>query len=79
MADVLGSGDADFLAFCRPFIREPDFPRQLQAGRRGHLDCVSCNICLMHDGTDPLQCWRKSAGRLAYHAYCRFIRDRKAS
>ena len=37
MADVLRSGDADLLAFARPFVREPSF---------------------------------------AYHAYCRFWRDR---
>jgi hypothetical protein len=39
---------------------------------------VSCNICLAHDGFDPLKCWRKSAADLAYHAYCRFWRDRAA-
>jgi 2,4-dienoyl-CoA reductase-like NADH-dependent reductase (Old Yellow Enzyme family) len=78
MAELLRSGDADFLAFARPFIREPDFPNALQAGRRGAVDCVSCNICLAHDGFDPLQCWRKNAGDLAYHAYCRLWRDRAA-
>jgi 2,4-dienoyl-CoA reductase-like NADH-dependent reductase (Old Yellow Enzyme family) len=78
MAEVLRSGDADFLAFARPFIREPDFPNALQAGRRGAVDCVSCNICLLHDGFDPLQCWRKNAADLAYHAYCRLWRDRAA-
>jgi 2,4-dienoyl-CoA reductase-like NADH-dependent reductase (Old Yellow Enzyme family) len=78
MAEVLRSGDADFLAFARPFVREPAFPNVLQAGRRGGLDCVSCNICLAHDGFDPLKCWRKSAADLAYHAYCRLWRDRAA-
>jgi 2,4-dienoyl-CoA reductase-like NADH-dependent reductase (Old Yellow Enzyme family) len=78
MADVLRSGDADFLAFARPFVREPDFPNALQAGRRGAVDCVSCNICLVHDGFDPLQCWRKNVSDLAYHAYCRLWRDRTA-
>ena len=76
MADVLNSGDADFLAFARPFVREPDFPSKLEAGRRGTLDCVSCNVCLAHDGFDPLQCWRKNARDLAYHAYCRLWHDR---
>ena len=78
MTDVLTTGDADFLAFARPFVRESAFPRSLQAGREGALDCVSCNICLAHDGFDPLKCWRKSAADLAYHAYCRFWRDRAA-
>jgi 2,4-dienoyl-CoA reductase-like NADH-dependent reductase (Old Yellow Enzyme family) len=69
MAEVLRSGDADFLAFARPFVREPAFPTRCS---------VSCNICLAHDGFDPLKCWRKSAADLAYHAYCRFWRDRAA-
>ncbi len=79
MTDVLSSGDADFLAFARPFVREPDFPLALSKGRVGPLDCVSCNICLAHDGFDPLQCWRKRSADLAYHAYCRFWRDRGAA
>ena len=79
MTDVLQSGDADFLALARPFVREPDFPLTLQNGRAGALDCVSCNICLAHDGYDPLQCWRTRVRDLAYHAYCRFWRDRSRS
>jgi 2,4-dienoyl-CoA reductase-like NADH-dependent reductase (Old Yellow Enzyme family) len=75
MARILGAGDADFLAAARPFIREPDFPQSLKAGRRGLLDCVSCNICLEHDGTDSLKCWRKNARDLAVHAYRHFLRD----
>ncbi len=78
MADILRAGEADFFAMARPFIREPDFPAALQAGRRGRVDCVSCNICLAHDGIDPLKCWRKKASDLAFHAYCHFWRDRGA-
>ena len=76
MADVIESGDADFVALARPFIREPDLANKLAAGRRGLVDCVSCNICLGHDGTDELRCWRKSWRSLAYHAYARYWRDR---
>jgi 2,4-dienoyl-CoA reductase-like NADH-dependent reductase (Old Yellow Enzyme family) len=76
MAEVISSGDADFIAMARPFIREPDIAKQIVAGRRGMVDCVSCNICLNHDGKDPLQCWRKKWRSLAHHAYCRFWRDR---
>ena len=79
MTEILRADDADFFAMARPFVREPDFPNALRAGRRGAVDCVSCNICLMHDGFDPLQCWRKSATDLAFHAYCRFWRDRHAT
>ena len=53
MTDVLASGDADFVAMARPFIREPDLVRKLEAGRTGGVECVSCNMCLAHDGWDP--------------------------
>ncbi|MGE0210790.1 MAG: hypothetical protein AB7S41_03765 [Parvibaculaceae bacterium] len=76
MAEVIGSGDADFIAMARPLLREPDLPRQFESGRRGVVDCVSCNICLAHEGKDGLRCWRKSWRDLAFHAYCRFWRDR---
>jgi 2,4-dienoyl-CoA reductase-like NADH-dependent reductase (Old Yellow Enzyme family) len=78
MTRILQSGEADFLAAARPFIREPNFPQSLKAGRQGLLDCVSCNICLEHDGTDELKCWRKDARDLAVHAYRHFWRDRGA-
>lgn len=71
MADVVTSGDADFLSFARPFVREPDFPATLAAGRTGKLDCVSCNICLDHDGYDALKCWRKNPADLVRHAVWR--------
>jgi 2,4-dienoyl-CoA reductase-like NADH-dependent reductase (Old Yellow Enzyme family) len=73
MTQILRAGDADFLAAARPFIREPDFPQSLKAGRQGLLDCVSCNICLEHDGTDALKCWRKNAKDLVVHAYRHFL------
>ena len=76
MQDLIESGDTDFIAMARPFIREPDLPKQLSKGRTGLVDCVSCNMCLMHEGKDGLRCWRKSWGRMFYHAYCRFWRDR---
>lgn len=69
MSDVISSGDADFLAFARPFVREPNFPLELISGREGVLDCVSCNICLEHDGFDALKCWRKDFRDLARHAF----------
>jgi 2,4-dienoyl-CoA reductase-like NADH-dependent reductase (Old Yellow Enzyme family) len=75
MTRILLDGDADFLAAARPFIREPDFPQSLKVGRQGLLDCVSCNICLEHDGTDALKCWRKNARDLAIHAYQQLRRN----
>jgi 2,4-dienoyl-CoA reductase-like NADH-dependent reductase (Old Yellow Enzyme family) len=74
MADVLRSGDADFIAMARPLVREPDLPKQLAAGREGAVDCVSCNICLVHEGSDALKCWRKSWGDLARHLAWRLSR-----
>lgn len=68
MRDVLGSGDADFVAMARPLIREPDLPSQVQGGREGLVDCTSCNLCLIHEGHHPLQCWRTPRIRLIQHA-----------
>ena len=73
MAEVIESGDADFIAMARPMVREPDLPRQLASGRRGLVDCVSCNICLAHEGADALKCWRASWRSLAQHAIWRFL------
>ena len=67
MTDILATGDADFLAMARPFIREPDLVRKLEAGRTGGVECVSCNMCLAHDGFDPLQCWRDNPRNVAVH------------
>ena len=71
MEDVVASGDADFVAMARPFIREPDLAAQIAAGRRGLVDCTSCNLCLMHEGHHPLQCWRVPRRRLFEHAWYR--------
>jgi 2,4-dienoyl-CoA reductase-like NADH-dependent reductase (Old Yellow Enzyme family) len=72
MRDVLDSGDADFVALARPLIREPDLPAQIAAGREGMVDCTSCNLCLIHEGHHPLQCWRTPKVRLLQHAVYRF-------
>jgi 2,4-dienoyl-CoA reductase-like NADH-dependent reductase (Old Yellow Enzyme family) len=72
MRDTLGSGDADFVAMARPLIREPDLPAQIAAGREGQVDCTSCNLCLIHEGHHPLQCWRSPKVRLLQHAVYRF-------
>ena len=76
MTDLLRSGDADFLAMSRPFIREPDLPNKLAAGRTGMVECVSCNMCLVHDGFEPLRCWRTSPAAAAAHVYTHHIRGR---
>ncbi len=73
MEEILASQDADFLALARPLIREPDLVRQLANGRRGRVDCTSCNLCLMHDGYHSLRCWRTPRHRLLHHAIFRML------
>jgi 2,4-dienoyl-CoA reductase-like NADH-dependent reductase (Old Yellow Enzyme family) len=44
---ILQSGRVDFMALCRPLIREPDLPNRWRAGiGRRVPECVSCNSCL---------------------------------
>jgi 2,4-dienoyl-CoA reductase-like NADH-dependent reductase (Old Yellow Enzyme family) len=71
MAEVVASGDADFVALARPFIREPDLVRRLAAGAE-QAECVSCNLCLRHEGHHSLRCWRVPRRRLLEHAWYRF-------
>jgi 2,4-dienoyl-CoA reductase-like NADH-dependent reductase (Old Yellow Enzyme family) len=73
MEQILASGDADFVAMARPFIREPDIARQIGHGRTGRVDCTSCNICLTHEGHHSLRCWRTPRRRLAQHAAYRLL------
>ncbi|WP_420638642.1 NADH:flavin oxidoreductase [Candidatus Poriferisocius sp.] len=75
MSEVIEDGSADFVSLARPLIREPDLVRQIEGGRTGQVDCVSCNICLMHEGSAPLKCWRESNIDLLNHAWAR-IRGR---
>ena len=37
--------------------RTPTWYASSRPGRTGGVECVSCNMCLAHDGWDPLQCW----------------------
>lgn len=71
MTDILTSGDADFLALARPFIREPGLVRRIEHGLRTTVDCTSCNLCIMHSGHHPLQCWRTPRSQLARHVLFR--------
>jgi 2,4-dienoyl-CoA reductase-like NADH-dependent reductase (Old Yellow Enzyme family) len=73
MEGVIASGDADFVAMARPFIREPDIARQIVEGRTGRVDCTSCNLCLMHEGHHSLRCWRTPRRRLVQHAAYRLL------
>lgn len=66
MDEVIRSGDADFLAMARPFVREPDLVNKIAHGRRGPVACVSCNIRFLHEGSDPLRCWRTPSAMLQH-------------
>jgi 2,4-dienoyl-CoA reductase-like NADH-dependent reductase (Old Yellow Enzyme family) len=68
MEEILERGDADFVAMARPLIREPELVRKLERGWRGRVECVSCNICLMHEDHHSLRCWRVPRRRLIHHA-----------
>ena len=44
---ILQSGKVNFIALCRPLIREPDLPNRWRAGIGKRLpECVSCNSCI---------------------------------
>jgi 2,4-dienoyl-CoA reductase-like NADH-dependent reductase (Old Yellow Enzyme family) len=54
---ILGEGDADFVALCRPLIRQPDLPNRWMKGMGGlTADCVSCNGCVDSLGEGGLRC-----------------------
>ena len=72
MESVIQRGIADFVSLSRPFVREPDLVRKIEQGKRGVVDCTSCNICSDHTGLHGLQCWRKTNKDLLIHAWCKF-------
>jgi 2,4-dienoyl-CoA reductase-like NADH-dependent reductase (Old Yellow Enzyme family) len=44
---IVQGGKVDFIALCRPLIREPGLPKRWRAGiGRRVPECVSCNSCL---------------------------------
>jgi 2,4-dienoyl-CoA reductase-like NADH-dependent reductase (Old Yellow Enzyme family) len=71
MERIVESGDADFIAMARPFIREPDLVLKLSDGTRDSVECTSCNLCLMHESHHSLRCWRVPRRRLLEHAVYR--------
>jgi 2,4-dienoyl-CoA reductase-like NADH-dependent reductase (Old Yellow Enzyme family) len=59
MEKLLEDGNADLISLCRALIREPDFPREMAAGRKDPSRCAYCNRCLGEMGISgkPLKCY----------------------
>ena len=47
-----------------PFVSQRDRAKEIIAGKHG---CVSCNVCMEHEGHDPLQCRRIDKWMLLRH------------
>ena len=47
LEEIVRTGKVDFIALCRPLIREPDLPNRWLEGRGGQMPrCISCNSCI---------------------------------
>ena len=56
MEDVLVSGDADFIALCRPLIHEPDLPERMLRGEQERSTCRSLNQCWAKEPGEGISC-----------------------
>ena len=43
---VVQKGQADFIALCRPLLRQPNLVKRWEQGSRDRATCISCNECL---------------------------------
>lgn len=58
MEDAVSRGDTDFIAMCRPFIREPNIVKRFREGKAVKATCKSCNKCLAAVPNDlPVRCY----------------------
>ena len=50
--ELVETGEADYVAFSRPLIREPNLVARWQSGDRSRSKCISCNECTgpLHHG-----------------------------
>ncbi|MFX0084155.1 MAG: NADH:flavin oxidoreductase [Candidatus Hodarchaeota archaeon] len=47
LEEIVNQGKVDFIALCRPLIREPDLPNRWLEGRgEDNAECISCNSCI---------------------------------
>jgi 2,4-dienoyl-CoA reductase-like NADH-dependent reductase (Old Yellow Enzyme family) len=59
MEEMVEKGYADFIALCRPLIREPLLVKKFKEGTAEESTCVSCNKCfaaIVHE--HPVRCCR---------------------
>lgn len=58
MDHAIGSGQADFVAMSRPFIRQPNLVNRMEEGDGDPVSCISCNRCAleMMVHLNPLRC-----------------------
>ena len=57
MESILQSKKADLISLSRALIKEPDFPKHMEAGRKDPAQCGFCNRCLMEVTKKPLRCF----------------------
>lgn len=65
--DIIESGDADLVSFCRPLICEPDMIKKWERGHSVKASCSACNACLYRlyeppepDRHVPVRCIRNA-------------------
>ena len=56
MEAVLSSGDADFIALCRPLINEPNFPNMMKLGEQETSTCISSSNCWTENLEEGIAC-----------------------
>ncbi len=61
MAEIIASGDVDYLSLSRALIADARFPAQIAAGHTEPSPCTHCNLCSSSMAARPLRCYR---GRL---------------
>jgi 2,4-dienoyl-CoA reductase-like NADH-dependent reductase (Old Yellow Enzyme family) len=54
LEEIIQHGKVDFIALCRPLIREPDLPNRWLEGRGSKTTkCISCNSCIYNMFVHP--------------------------
>jgi 2,4-dienoyl-CoA reductase-like NADH-dependent reductase (Old Yellow Enzyme family) len=56
MEAVLSSGDANFVALCRPLIREPNFTNMMKTGEQETSACISASNCWAENLGEGISC-----------------------